>query len=565
MNPAERRDFLAAVASLPKQARDWLESGDIELFAYYGWGVVLNSAQLEHLNEVISFPPGTIHVWRWANRTGKTTGLDLLYAWAAWYKWRYENADFNRWLDYRYKVLHAAPLGELAGKAYETFEQLIAGAADQQRDPTTNLQRPAPLAAFYRATKTVDATGVDRPVISLANGAQIDFRSTQGKAARLESDSWWLIGWDEFPRQQPYDDIPVIFDQTFLPRSSDFMAPIVMAGTATKESEYVYLELEEIAARSPGDWNFTRAARSSNFAQSKASIDRQMRLSINREVAQRSVHGEAGLGSGELFPDFLLDNAFREELPEVTPPPADDVAWERFNQWGGFLSSFDHAIANDDNAMLTVETPWPIHRATPLGDEPRFITGAHLGLLRGSRILTPDEQRDFAVREYLRYRSKIMLVDATGEGGLMVYRGVAAAGVPAIDVKLQGRAQTWVTNKEYGIQALQRLLAFGLEIDSTLESGYVEEWPEPKGPFGVLRFPSTGDWAKLKRQLRAMKRDDAKIRQDAAMTLIQLAWYLWRFFAHAQAKGKPVQPFKMTHGARARRGLRGRATLYTAR
>ena len=125
--------------------------------------------------------------------THNTTGLDLLYGWAAWYKWRYIAPEFDDWFAYRYKILHSAPLGELAGKAYELWEELLSGAAMQQRDPINQRQRPALLAPFFAATKIVDATGVDRPTIHCANGAQIDFRSTQA-AARLESDSWWLIG-----------------------------------------------------------------------------------------------------------------------------------------------------------------------------------------------------------------------------------------------------------------------------------------------------------------------------------------------------------------------------------
>ena len=536
---SQQTAFAAALAGVPAKHRAWLEAGDIDLWAYYGLGVLLNDAQLEHLHDVLRWPPGSVHVWRWANRTGKTTGLDVLYGYAAWYKWRFAADLFDDWFGYTYKVLHAAPLGELAGKAYEVWEQLISGTADAQRDRITGKMRPALLAPFFTATKTVDATGVDRPTVACANNSRIDFRSTQGKAARLESDSWWLIGWDEFPRQLPTDDIPVIFDQTMLPRSSDFMAPLILAGTDTREAEYIYSELEEIAAANPADWNFTAAARSRNFAQSKQSIDRQRRLSIDKTIASRSLDGTAGGGSDSMYPGFTLANAFRDDLPERRPPPADDKEWERFGKVASFATGFDHALAHDDNVLLTLEIPWPPHLITPQNP----VVGSHIELIRSGRTLTGDEQHAYLSREVRAYRSKVAIIDSTGEGGLSVYRKARQEGLPALDCNLQGRAAKWVTNKEFGLQGLQRLLSYGLPIPAT--EGFIEEWPDPgDAEFGLLRFPNSGPWLKLRRQLGVYRRLDEKLRQDAAMTLVMLAWYIWKLVGHAQS-GTATTPFNI--------------------
>ena len=536
-----RADYLAALADLPARHRAWLEDGAIDLWAYYGLGIVLNDAQLEHLNDVLRWPPGTVHVWRWANRTGKTTGLDILYGWATWHKWRYTSADLDEWFAYRYKVLHAAPLGELAAKAYELWEDIIGGSAYQQRDPINQRQRPALLAPFFAATKVVDATGVDRPTVHCANGGTIDFRSTQGKAARLESDSWWLIGWDEFPRQLPSDDIPVIFDQTMLPRSSDFLSPVILAGTATIDSEHIYAEFEEIAAANPSDWNFTQAARVANFSQSRVSMDRQQRLSINKDTAARSIGGGLGGGSASLYPSFLLANAFDEKLPETIKPPVDDAGFAEFAKTRTFLTGLDHALAHDDNVLLTLDVPWPPHTITP--DNP--IIGAHMELIRSSRTLTGDEVHAYLSREVRGYRSRAAIIDSTGEGGLSVYRKARQDGLPAVDCNLQGRAAKWVTNKEYGLQGLQRLLSFGLPVTAT--EGLIDEWPDPVGQFGLFRFPATGPWQKLRRQLAVLRRADEKQRQDAAMTLIMLSWYIWKLVGHAAAP--KAQPFNLISGA----------------
>ncbi len=536
---SERRGFLDALATIPAKHRAWLESDDIELFAYYGWGVVGNSAQVELWHDVQRWPAGTVHVMRWANRSGKTTALTLLEMWAIWKKWRFAAAVFDPdWLNFTYRVLHAAPLGKLTGKAWELADALIANSARAQMSPITNRLRPAILRPFFKATKSVDVHGQDTAAVTVAHGGVIDFLSTHDGAPRMESEAWWLEIWDEFPRQQPTRDIELIFDQTLLPRASDYSAPIILSGTATRDSEYVYMELEERAKENPEDWNFTTAARSVNFMMTKASIERQTRLSIDKEVAARSVGGEFGGGSGELFPHFILANAFVEGVPERVAPPRTDPDWGRFLERFTYWTSFDHALAGDDNVILSAAVPWPPFTVTPA----QPIWGHHLTIFRSRRSLTPTEQQDYLHDEADLYRPKGIIVDATAEGGLSVVRTARSRGLPVIDCNFSGRYVTHVSNKEFGIQALQEMLSFGLEVERD-DEGRITDWPEPKGPFGLLRFPNSGPWSRLRHQLATLKRDDEKLRQDVAMTLLMLAWHLWKLIGH-QAKTAPT-PFNV--------------------
>ena len=535
--PSPSRPFLDALAEIPAKHRAWLESDDIELFAYYGFGVIGNSAQVDLWHDIARWPPGTVHVLRWANRTGKTTGLTLLELWAIWKKWRFRAAVFDPdWLGFTYRVLHAAPLGRLTGKSWELSEALINNSAKAQMNPLTNRRRPAILRPFFKATKTVDIHGADTAIVSCAQGGQIDYLSTHDGAGRMESETWWLEVWDEFPRQQPADDIGLIFDQTLLPRGADYEAPIILSGTSTRDSEYVYMELEDRAKENPEDWNFTTAARSVNFMATQASIDRQIRLSIDKEVAARSVGGEFGGGSGELFPHFVLANAFRDELPERQPPPRTDKDWLDFRAQSIFASAFDHALAGDDNVILTGDVPWPPFTITP--DNP--IIGAHLNIIRSRRNLLPAEQHEHLADENAIYQPKLIVIDSTAEGGLAVFRTARAAGLPVIDCNFAGRHVTHVTNKEAGIQALQEMLGYGLEVERD-EDGRISEWPEPAGSYGLLRFPASGPWGRLRNQLATLKRDDEKLRQDVAMAALMLAWHLWKL----------IGPNQVAHGAQA--------------
>jgi len=515
-----------ALKELPPQTRAALASDDFELFCYYGWGIVPNSAQVESHLALRDWPPGSIHLWRWANRSGKTSALILDHFWFIWKKWRYQNDDLERWLDYTYRTLHAAPLNRLMGKAWENAEAMIAGSAIQQQDPLTNKQRQAPLAALFSARTGKTPDGSEAMWVECANGGRIDHLSTHDGAGRMESETWWFLDWDEFVRHQPVGDIPILFDQTFLPRSSDYLAPVVLSGTVTEDSDPIYAELEEYAMDSPKDWNLMSFDRTVNFSQSQASIDRQLRVSIDRQVADRSVMGKLGEGGrGSLFPHYVLRNAFDGELQADI-----DADYIRMLHGLGyeFISAFDHAATGDLNVVQTWAVPWP----PPSGDDLiGKIIAVGLAEKRSGGHLTPTLQAKFAMDEAFRFGSRELIVDGTGEGGALVYQGLRAemvgSGISVIKCEFSGRSgQKYTSNKEEGLQSLQRLLSWGLDTMAD-DNGWIGDWPEVgEDEFGLVRFPFVGNWRKLHRELAVLRHDDQNQRQDRAMTSVMAAWRL---------------------------------------
>ncbi len=543
------RDYLEALAALPPVHRAWLELDPtisdeaFPLFCYYGFGVLLNSAQEQAAVELFrTWPAGSIHVWRWANRTGKTTELDLVHFMAIWRKWRYENAVFDDWLAYRYQTLHSAPLNRLMGKAHTLADSLIAGVTDQQRSAITNRQRQGVLTQFFEAGKSQAKDGSDELwVRCLINNSKVDFLSTQGGAGRMESDTWWVISWDEFPRQVPISDIPLLLDQTFLPRTSDHMAPLLLAGTATEDSEPVYDEIEEMAETHPGDWNFSTFDRRVNFSQSKESIERQVRLSFDPEAAGRSVEGLSGQSGYGLFPQFAVDNAFTDELPERT-------ALADLPQRGAgykFYQSLDHSAGGDEIPLTTWACPFPYDKNTLLE---RPIIGVEEVLLRSSRTLATPEIIDFAKAGQLRYPITALMVDATGEAGKLIANELRKLGLPVIPVVYSAKLnERMPPNKDVMLGNLQRLMSLGMNVEIDEETYLVKAWPEPTGPFGGLRLPSA--WKRTKRQLSTLKQFDKKLEQDRAMAQGQLAWHVWRLYDGA-ARPKPRSFNVMATGRR---------------
>lgn len=517
------REFEEAIASLVGSGAEWLWGDDIGLWAYHGLGIMLNDAQVEACDALINWPQGTIHVWRWANRTGKTTGDMIVEMHAGWRKRFFQSLVPSEWLGYRYRVLHAAPTNRLMGRAWQLTKDVSElKALDHQRSPITHRMRKAMLAPLFNAETGNLPDGSEGLWVSCANGSVIDYLSTHDGAGRMESEAWWLEVWDEFARHQPASDVPLLIDQTFVPRAVDHNAPIILSSTSTEDFDPYYREVEELAKRSPKYWNFMSFDRSANQFANKAGTERQIAVAFNPESVQRSVQGGVGEGGRGPFPHFLLRNAFRDEYPERWPAARID------RNRVAVYQMFDHALSGDDNVVTTVGVPLPMTESNLLANP---IVGLDIQFRRSSRSLTPDEQFSFIEQQSDRYEPRGIIIDSTAEGGLMVSRQAISRGMPAIECMFTSRSHVkGVSTKEYAIQSLQRMLAWGLGLD-TDENGWITEWPEevPRDkPFGLLRFPNTGPWAKLRLQLATFKRNDKDLRQDAAITLIMFAWFIYR-------------------------------------
>ena len=563
-----RRALLDNLKGIPSKHRTWLAMPvsveGFELFCYHGWGVVLNDAQLEAARDVFTWPPGAFHLWRWANRTGKTTLLILLHLYLAFKKWRYEQLDLDSWIGYKYKTLHAAPQGILMGKAWEIADAMIDGSAIIQRNPISHLQRPGVFtkSGMFDATSVKAKDGTDLLVVRVANGAQVDFLQTYSGAGRMESDAWWFISWDEFGEHQPVANVPYLIDSTFLPRSSDFMAPVVLSSTEKDHNAAVYMELEDLAERAPGDWNVKEFGRETNFSQTTASMARQVRMSSDTATAQRSVMGgSAESGRGSVLPMFTLKRAFNPSLPsrrllEDLPPAVAGKRWR-------LVQAFDHAITGDRNVVTTMAVQWPILDPEELIQWPAQLID--IEEMKSSRVLTPAEQVAFAVRAYRRHGSlaeTVWLTDATGEGGIMVHRQLRGVGVPSREFNFTARVSKTDrrTKKAHGRTGMRRLFALGITVDDDGIIVIPEGVPLERLQFGGLRipFPDPSDgpvWRRLWRQLAILRADDEKQSQDHAMTVLMIAGWLYPFIERSnKTRSRKVNVL----GKRVSRAVRGR-------
>jgi hypothetical protein len=557
---------------------------NFERFSLEGLGIALHPKQVEAGLNIFKRLYQYI-LLTWANRAGKTTLLCVIHLYAITYKIgmdppsgdteEEEERDYReRWLPAGYRTLHCAPLNALSLKAYKELQEILKGTSVAQRDPATGKRREAPFLALYTALKERNEAGIDHIILRCASGGATDFLSTEGGAARLEGEPWRLITWDEWPATEgDLENARFVLDVRLTNRAADFAAPIVLTGTLTVDTEPLGKEwIAKCEDPAEPDWWGNYAERIENPSANRLSIERAKR-NLTQEDYDRTVRGRPGGMKGRLYPDWLLTNAFRKDLPEKTPPvPGDGCAWDptttrRVNANGSpytYILLCDLAIADADNVFTMFRFPkdyrFTVASAPSPGGQSTGgpIIGVRQVVVPGSRTLTDDDILATIEETFLPYGGLIVL-DTTDAHGKNVHRLLRQHGFPVREFDFHDRNSRGLTFKEAGEEALRALLAEQTG-DSHL-TGNHDEYGVPEidrtQPFGVIRMPDA--WKKHRDQLSVLKPPpgDSKQKKDAAMTVVMMAELAQRL-----RPGPPAAPAKMSvftrghHGNRLGQGTR---------
>jgi hypothetical protein len=514
---------------VPPDVARWLDQGrdDIELFAAKGLGIRLNRPQIEFAQALLGRHYQYYNL-DWANRAGKTTGLCVVHCHQIWYKPWLKIKTYNEWLQTEYTTLHCAPLGELAGRAWTALQEMSRGMHPAQRDIDTGERRDAPLAPLFSATKVRDPNGSDKMALLCVTGGKTDFRSTEGLAARLESGAWRLITWDEWPATEgDPEDIRFVADVRLPNRAADFDAPIVLTGTRTPDTEHIAREFDEKSANPDNiDWWGSHASRMDNPAHSALAIERARRT-MDAEDFNRTILGIEGGAKGRIFPTFLVENMFTNDLPRFTAPVAGDGWRPAFPDESPYtyLHLWDLAIAAAENIGIVLRAPrnWQFDHEHPLA-------GCKLVVVPGSRTLTDAEIVHTIEETFLPYGGQIV-VDATDAHGKNIHRELRQAGYPVEGFDFHARVPPRsMLRKDRGILRLRAIMGDGLELEYDTEGELVMDIDEVatldlERPFGAIALPR--DWKKVRDQVSLLQPDDKRQRKDAVMALIQggdIAW-----------------------------------------
>jgi hypothetical protein len=547
---------------LPDDVERWVADGkrDVGRWAANGLGIFLHDKQLSAL-EALDKDEATFYYLWWANRVGKTILVIIWHLHGIFYKIGLPEPttehEHDLWVAEDYRTLHTAPLGTLATIAHERITEIAKGTDPAQRDENGE-RRGAPLGWQFTAGRERDAHGADHMVVKSLNGGTMDIRSTEGTAGRLEGRPWRRISWDEWPQQEAADKgegIRVVLNR-LQNRASDFDAKILLTGTITPETEHIAKEwIERCEDPADPDWWGSTASREDNPYASRKAIKLAERQ-FDEEDYARSVMGTPGGVKGRLFPSFLIDPIFRNELPRFTPPhPQDGGSFTpdpgapatRVRRRGGpdemvpprarwtqpgespwtYLHVWDLAIAAADNIGMVFRIPkdWLFGWRDVDGERVlRAIEGVKFVEIPGSRTLTSAEIQHTIEETFLPYGGRIVL-DTTDAHGKNIHRELRRAGYPVDDFTFNERDSRKVLRKDAAIHHTRLLLTEGMDLkrdtagEITTDDEGVPIFDRSRA-YGVLRLPRA--WTKARDQLSILRPDDEKQRKDAAMVVLML-------------------------------------------
>jgi hypothetical protein len=498
---------------------------DFPAFCYDGWGVMLSDGQLEADAEMGPLGPRPngrapkIHFISGGQRGGKTVYLGLKHADANVYKRGVDNTDPRFWRNYLYKTLAIAPSVELVLKLYVVMDELSKGASDAQWDRRARRSRGGRLIGMMRAGKQDKWPTVFYRLPGMDETAQTDFRTSEGRATRLEGGQWWGVTWDEWATQPPHE-IGYVLTEVLLGRSRDHDAKIWPAAWPKAESEHHLIAVEREIETGTGDVPkaITYLSSESAYFTNRQALETE-RLMKDEVTYKRTVLGRPGGGSAIEFKPDVVANMVRRRDPETGNPglrhPAlpdsdlPDGSWRYFCSW-------DIGLAHDE----TVGIAWAIPRVG--------VTPESKARIKEVRILPSGETQtlDRIVHEMrtmqLTFGGRAdVALDASGLGGVAAARQLGSVlRPPPIEFKSTGN---------HRIYGNMRLAA----ITNALEMlSWHRDPARPDKPWGLVEAP---DVKELTDQMAYFDRDAKNQPDDRVWAFIIGCWYIRRYWVVGDA------------------------------
>lgn len=529
-----------------QEIRETLErcAGDFGRFAFEGFGVILSDEQMAAHEELGGPTPRRTlqdpkYYWlSGGQRGGKTVFGFLEHADACLYKRGLDTTDRRFWRNYEYKTLHLGPSDELAGRMWTIADTMQKGVNESQYDKRRGMARDGAFLSLF----TVGKSG-PWGIVRWKNGSLIDFRSSEGRATRLEGGQWWFITWDEWA-SQPDHEIRTVLSDVLLGRGRDHDAKIMPMAWPKPETERHLISV--IRAIEKGTDHESRviylSAEAAHFTNQKA-LAVEKRVKTKAEYL-RTVLGRPAGGAAIEFRPYMTDRLFRPNLP-LQAHREDGFA---------YLSAWDLGAAHDS----TVGTTWRI----PIVDGRRIVSVAHKARLvhaielPGSDVLSLDTVAFEIIREQQAYAS-LTGVDASGLGGIQAFRAIK-------DIKPTPLA--FVSKSNDRLHGNIRLAAITNAID-LLTWGRVAERSLLEGEdsydWGMIEAPMI---QALVDQLANFDRDAKNVPDDWVWSMLIGLWYMRRFWVVTGAvhEQRPFNPLSGGRFATTKRIVGPSANIATA-
>lgn len=500
--------------------------GDFGRLMFDGFGIMVTDEQLE-ARGILGFPgprasteEAKYHWWSGGQRAGKTVLAAGCHAEACLYKIGYDTTSRRQWDNYAYATLAIAPTDQLTLRLWSIMEEVGKGTSDAQYDRRARRSRGGAFIGKFKVGNTKFGG-----VALFDNGARVDFRSSEGRAYRLEGGQWWFGTWDEWA-SQPDREIEFVRTDVMAGRLRDHDGKLVALAWPKPETEHHLMKvLREVQS------GYDRDSRIVYLDAAKAYFTNQDALAVelrrkSKAQIERTIHGRPAGGAGIEFKEWQLDNLFTLETP-----------WPVRRENGyDYLHSWDLGLAHD----ATVGITWRIS----IVDGRRVVTPEHKARIVDYVELPggPTQSLDaicLAITRQQQLYGGITALDATSMGGMMAVRQLDT---------MDPRPYAFVSRSNDRIYGNMRLAAITNGVDLLTWGRDPEVEEDDRGsPWGLVEAPEINP---LRDQLAAFDRDDKKLEDDRTWAFLVGAWYIRRFYAIGSPRDFTVQRFDVRDDGR---------------
>ncbi len=539
-----------AVTKLAQRVQD-----DFEAFAYDGFGVKLSNEQME-ARQLLGRPgprekpqDPRFYFLSGGQRSGKTVLAYLTHAEANLYKSGLDNTDQVYWRNYLYRTLNIAPTDELALRMWMVALTMSTNSNEAQWDRRLRRSRPGAFCQLAEA-KTEGRWGIVRfrhatSGLYAAQTSMIDFRSSEGKAKRLEGTFWQYITWDEWA-SQPENEIEFILEDVLMGRARDRDAKVVPMAWPKAETERHLIAVERaletgVGKRAKDSAVIYLSAEAAYFT-NKAALATER--SKDPAKWKRTVQGRTAGGASIEFTQDLLTNMVNEHLPRAV------------SREDGFhyLTTADLGLGHDSTVIGTWRIPLISGKPTvDVNNKARLV---HAFELKGSADLTIDTITFEIAREVAAYRS-ISAVDATGMGGLIAVRQLRDMKPPPLAFKSRSNDRVWGNMRLAAITNGLDLVSWGKPTDEGAQIIRVAQaaWDalaamgrpitsnRPAMPaWGLIETPAISDLIDQMANFDRTAKDGPSNHDDWVWMALIAMWYIRRYWVTLGTVHQP-RPF----------------------
>lgn len=519
---------------------------DFGKFAYDGFGIMLSDQQLEARQQLGRPGPREspqdprFYYLSGGQRSGKTVLGFLTHAEAVLYKVGIDVTDRIYWKNYQYKTINLAPSDELSMRLWAVADAIQKGVSEAQWDRRARRARGGAFLGLFKAD-TYKRWGIVR----FNNGGWVDFRSTEGKAKRLEGTFWRYFTWDEWA-SQPDNEIVSVRDDVLQGRARDADAKIVLMAWPKAETERHLIAVER--AMETGVGPRARDSRVIYLSAEAAFFTNRAALAVeegSKDEARwkRTVQGRTAGGASIEFTVELQQNMVNQLIP-VAAPRVDGYR---------YFSSWDLGLAHDNTAGYT----WaiPIVDGRPIVTVNHKARIVHESYLEGSEDLTIERITFEIVREQQAYGS-MTAVDATGMGGLGAVRALKDMKPPPLSFKSRSNDRIHGNMRLAAITNGLDLVSWGKPTVGQMEliregqqqwdilaaNGQILASSRPEvPPWGVIEIPRI---VALIDELANFDRDAKDgVLDDRVWAFLIGCWYIRRFWVQLSAGIHVPRPF----------------------